>query len=133
MHRHTTPSSETWSAYYRFTGNVADPQVRNVVRKDLDAVLKTDDTKKYVISDPNGTVLWTAPWGVKFRYAMMNCDIGSLGAYMNVRLSMTSGGLSTDNLQGMSVQIPLIEVPITSNAMSDYTYSGQRTYDMSMA
>lgn len=89
--------------------------------------LSTNDQSKTIIADPFGTICATVPWGITADAITIKTDVGVNGASLYLHLS-TDGKNSPGT--GKDIQIPLISVPVTSNAMSDYVYSGQRDYDV---
>ena len=90
-------------------------------------VLTTDDLTKTIVADPFGTICATLPWGIAADTITVKTDVGVNGASLYLHLS--SDGKNSPGT-GKDIQIPLISVPVTSNAMSDYVYSGQRDYDV---
>ena len=91
----------------------------------------TNDSHKYLIVDPMGTVYATLPWGLLFDRVIMYVDIGTSGAWLNLKFQNGTG--TTDTGEGRRIQIPLISAPVTSNVKSDYILSGQEEYDRTMA
>ena len=90
----------------------------------------TTDAEKYIVIDPFDTVQGVIPWGLEVNEIVMWLDIGTSGAWLNLEFKKT---LHRGEGEGRVVQMPLISAPVTSNALSDYVYSGQREYDMEMA
>lgn len=104
---------------------------------DLGSNLKSDDLITYAVIDASGRTIATLPWGKEFRYMYVQLDIGSVGAYLRITFS-TSATFPVDatrlaGSEGLQVQIPLINVPLTSNAWTDYNFSGQRDYEIEVA
>jgi hypothetical protein len=94
------------------------------------ADLYTDDDQKTIVIDPYGVTYATLPWGIQSTQVKCALDIGPSGAYL--LLDMINGETSEFGT-GRQIQIPLLSVPITSNAMSSYVLSGQRDYDLETA
>lgn len=94
------------------------------------ADLYTDDNQKTVVVDPYGVIYATLPWGLHSTKVKCALDIGPSGAYLI--LDMINSELSEYGT-GRQIQIPLLSVPITSNALSSYVLSGQRDYDLETA
>lgn len=90
-------------------------------------VLTTNDQSKTIFADPFGTICATLPWGITADTITVKTDVGINGA--SIYLHLSSDGKNSPGT-GKDIQIPLISVPVTSNAMSDYVYSGQRDYDV---
>ena len=97
----------------------------------LPDAVKTDDYTKYVFVDPKGTEFYTAPWDVDFIKIGLSLDIAASGAFLNVVLKPASGLIIPG--EGRIGQIALMNISSTENAISDYTFSGQREYDMTTA
>ena len=94
----------------------------------------TTDNEKWVVVDPLGTTYATVPWGIGFIGYKARIDIGTSGAWLHLIL-MKPGSMTAPQPrgEGREVQIPLPNVPITSNDLSDYVLSGQKEYDRTMA
>ena len=94
----------------------------------------TTDSEKWVVVDPLGTTYATVPWGIGFIGYKARIDIGTSGAWLHLIL-MKPGSMAAPQPrgEGREVQIPLPNVPITSNDLSDYVLSGQKDYDRTMA
>lgn len=90
----------------------------------------TDDMTKTVVADPYGAVLGTVPWGLQFDTVDVGLDIGANGANARVYFAKSDDTYKVFPGCGREIDIPLISVPITSNATSEYVYSGQRDYDV---
>lgn len=101
----------------------------------LTPAIKTDDTKKYIIEDPLGTVYATLPWEVESGYVYMSIDIGTNGAWLDLFFSNSSSSIFStwEAGEGREVKIPLPAVPVNENAYGEYALTGQREYDISMA
>ena len=93
--------------------------------------IKTDDTHKFSLIDPQTTVMATLPWGLEVKSIKYYVDVGTAGCSLMVDLIDSSGNAAFG--EGRHIQIPLIMAPVTSNDMSDYVLSGQREYDRNMA
>lgn len=94
--------------------------------------VKTDDYTKYVFVDPKGTEFFTAPWDVDFKKICLSLDIAASGAFMNIVLKPANSSAVIPG-EGRIGQIALMNISSTENAVSDYTFSGQREYDMTTA
>lgn len=98
---------------------------------DMGAIVATSDTTKYVFVDTTGTEIFTAPWGMNFRYTVFQADVGSSGANLQVYLpdpdETTPYGKAGE---GRLFSFPLPNLPITENAWASYNYSGERDYDI---
>ena len=133
----TTPSADVSGVQY---GAFLIDELTQLIHHDtldLGTTYKSDDLVTYVVTDASGRTIGTLPWGKPFRYIYIQLDIGSVGAYMLLTFT-TSATYPTSDTQitgseGMQIKIPLINVPLTSNAWTDYNFSGQRDNDIEMA
>ena len=93
--------------------------------------LQTTDEKKLLIADPYGAVVGVLPWHCQFTSIWAHLDISPTGA----SLILTFRDGDTDDkafAEGRVMTTPLQKVPITSNAWSEYVYSGEREYDITV-
>lgn len=93
-------------------------------------VVQTDDKRKIIFTDPAGAEMYTSPWGIPFRSITGQIDIGTSVAALHVYLGETNEGNERKGAEGRFFSFPLPSLPVTENAWSSYTYSGQRDYDM---
>ena len=93
-------------------------------------VVQTDDKRKIIFTDPSGAEMYTAPWGIPFRSITGQIDVGTSIAALHVYLGETDEGNGRNGAEGRFFSFPLPSLPVTENAWSSYTYSGQRDYDM---
>lgn len=99
--------------------------------KALSKSVQTDDKKKIVFTDPTGAEMFTSPWGISFKNIVTWCDIGTSAAALCVYLGETDTPIEErKGAEGRFFSFPLPSLPVTENAWSSYTYSGQRDYDM---
>lgn len=116
--------------------NVSVYQLENVLgvqtnTKTLDDSVQTDDKRKIVFTDPTGAEMFTAPWGISFKTIVTWFDIGTSSAALCVYLGETDTPIEErKGAEGRFFSFPLPSIPVTENAWSSYTYSGQRDYDM---
>ena len=102
----------------------------------LSRTYMSGDYFKTVIVDPYGAVVYTMPWGNTADYISMMNDLGTTGC--NLIVSPTSNQILTEGTGadrgalGLLATIPLIPLPLNSNAYTSYVYSGQREYDKKM-
>lgn len=111
----------------------------------LAAYQVTDDMRRTVLTDCNGNIYGTLPYGVTFDSCEMVVDIGTSGGYLNVTfrspelISLEPGPDNFSDNQnaspslGVGFTIPLPTIPVTENQWSDYMVSGQRDYDITSA
>ena len=104
----------------------------NIETLDMAAEVCTSDTTKYVFSDTTGTDIFTAPWGMSFRYVDFQIDVGSSGANLQVYLKAPgeNPAILGHAAEGRLFSFPLPNLPVTENAWASYNYSGERDYDI---
>ena len=99
--------------------------------KPLSKSVQTDDRHKIVFTDPTGAEMFTAPWGISFKNIVTWFDIGTSAASLCVYLGETdTPDRERKGAEGRFFSFPLPSLPVTENAWSSYTYSGQRDYDL---
>lgn len=95
-----------------------------------------DDINQVNVTDMLGNIIATLPWGSKFNYVSLRMDMGINAAKAILTFYYDDG---TDpfirwrywwQVEGYTVTIPCIALPIFASAISDYVYSGQREYDI---
>lgn len=102
----------------------------NVNIKTLAESVQTNDKKKILFTDPTGAEMFTAPWGISFKTIITWFDVGTSAATLCVYLGETNAPTERKGAEGRFFSFPLPSLPVTENAWSSYTYSGQRDYDM---
>lgn len=103
----------------------------NTNTKTLAESMQTDDKRKIVFTDPTGAEMFTAPWGISFKTIVTWFDIGTSSAALCVYLGETNVPIEErKGAEGRFFSFPLPSLPVTENAWSSYTYSGQRDYDL---
>ena len=111
---------------------------RAIYVRDMGSEVKTDDITKYVFTDATGAEMFTAPWGLNWRYWFMQVDYGASGCNLQVYLMDEEEYNSSEDdftkaqkaAEGRLFSFPLPALPITENAWQSYNYSGQREYDI---
>lgn len=107
----------TTTAYYSYTP--ATPLV-------------ADDTHQYVITDFDGNIAATIPWGTTLKTIVTFNDIGVAGGYLKISIRDTDSAATikvTQGCEGRMITIPLPTIPVTSNYWSDYILTGQRDFN----
>lgn len=126
-------TGQTYAAYLYDSTMTQYPVV-----KDMGESVGTDDIVKYIFTDPTNAVMFTAPWGITWRYIMMQIDAGTSGANLQIYLADSDEYDGTGNVfahstkatEGRFFTFPLPCLPVTANAWASYNYSGQREYDI---
>lgn len=91
--------------------------------------ISTNDRKKITVTDPYGGTIISLPWGMEFDNIRAHVDITPNSG--NLILAFRDGNSDSDAYnKGMLHSIPLLNVPVSSNAFSEYQYSGQREFDI---
>ena len=91
----------------------------------LSSAIKTNDTETFVITDLDGSVIATLPWGLSVQEYTFRCVVSATSAYVQFRFN----GLNS-SVEGLQFSVPLPTLDITSNSWSEYNYSGQRDFDI---
>lgn len=89
----------------------------------------TTDTEEFVVTDQDCAPVGTLPWGLHFTSCsvrVVNCDIS---AYLSIRFKTATSTYEEAPSLGAEFNIPLKNIPLTSNAYSSYRFSGQEQYD----
>ena len=89
----------------------------------------TDDDVVYSVTDCTGNIVGSAPYGMTFKNMIVYFDIGATTGNLKVTLTPQTSYDWGDIAEGKTFTIPLPPLPVSSNAWSDYVYSGQRLYE----
>ena len=87
--------------------------------------LLTTDTSEVVLTDFTGLPVLSLPWGLHRTSYTVRVIITATSSYLEVRFDSNDS-----KANGTCGTITLPTVDITSNAWSEYVYSGQRDYDI---
>ena len=92
---------------------------------------ESNDMLKTVIVDPNGSIIFTLPWGYKIDAMGGSIDAGTTACNLIFSLALLASpiGKLEAAISGLMGSIPCLPAPFNSNAYSSYVYSGQRDYD----
>lgn len=96
--------------------------------KTLLTPLTSDENNRYVLTALDGTKLLDLPYGYTVTSVTTTLVIEPDGPYFEISFNNGSYG----NLEGLTVNVPLLSFPVNSNAYNSYVYSGQRDYDREM-
>ena len=91
----------------------------------LSSPVTTTDAEQFVVTDLDGSVIGSVPWGLTVQTYTYRCVISASAGFVQFRFD----GLNS-SAEGLQFTIPLPTLDITSNSWSDYVYSGQRDYDI---
>lgn len=91
----------------------------------LSSPITTTDAEQFVVTDLDGSVIGSVPWGLTVQTYTYRCVISASAGFVQFRFD----GLNS-SAEGLQFTIPLSTLDITSNSWSDYVYSGQRDYDI---
>ncbi len=119
---------------YAFFSNIANSHnwINSYYSYTPGSPITADDSNQYVITDFDGNIAVTIPWGTTIARINTYNDIGVAGGYLKIALCSTSNDtlIGIDKgTEGRIVTIPLPTIPITSNYWSDYILSGQRDFN----
>lgn len=109
----------------------------------LDNPLKSDYETIYTLVDMRGNKVADLPYGVEFKQAYVQLDIGTSGGYVVVNMVNEATGnvnrtsdpavFRLNNPVGFKFSVPLPTIPVTENYWSSYNISGQRDFDVTSA
>lgn len=91
----------------------------------------SDDTHTTVIVDPYGTIVWTLGWGLSISQFGARFDLGTSASNLIVYFN-SQDPPAVDHIPGatgLMAMLPLINLPINSNAYSSYAFTYAREYD----
>ena len=87
--------------------------------------LQSTETERYIVTDFDGSKALDLPYGMTFTSWEVNMIIEADTAAIAVSFKDGFEGRT----EGTVVTFPLPALPVNTNAMSEYVYSGQRDYD----
>lgn len=91
--------------------------------------VKTTDTDIYVLCDMDNSPVYQLPWGVNVTSARSRIVNADVSAYISIRFLTSEVDGDEAGASGLTCNIPLKSLGISSNALSSYIYSGQQEYD----
>lgn len=91
--------------------------------------VETNDTDTYVLCDMDNSPVYQLPWGVKVTSARSRIVNADVSAYISIRFLTSELDGDEAGASGLTCNIPLKSLGISSNALSSYIYSGQQEYD----
>lgn len=90
--------------------------------------IATHDTRELVVTGFDGEIIARLPWGLSFNTVSTRTIVDSVSAYLEMRFNANTQAI-LNNAESMTVQVPLIALPLTQNSWSSYVYSGARDVD----
>lgn len=87
--------------------------------------VKTSDTSIYAVTDLDGDIIGTLPWGMSVKDFTYRMIVDTRSAYIQIRFN----GVDS-HAEGICYTIPMPALPTTENAWSSYVYSGARSADI---
>lgn len=90
----------------------------------LPTAVSTDDTTTYVITDFKGDPVGTLPYGIQVKDYTVRIVNSATAGYLQIRFGGWEGGS-----EGLTFNIPLTSMDLSTNSWSNYVYSGQKEYD----
>ena len=90
--------------------------------------ITSSEEHRYILTDTNGTKILELPYGLPVSTVNVTLVIEPDGPYFEIAFKDSSYG----GLEGLTVNIPLTELPMNSNSYTSYVYSGKQDYDREM-
>lgn len=103
------------------------PYKRASFTKTFNSVM-SNERERYIVTDPDGYKIMDIPYGMSVDNVESTVFLEPDSPY--IEITFRDGSLG--NVEGMTVNYPLMCLPVNSNAWSSYVYSGQREYDKEM-
>lgn len=122
---------EHTSTYGFFRRAYGDGELVNQYTKTF-TTFTPDDTAFYSVVDFDGNLIGNLPWGIDITGVIAETNIGTTGAYLNLRFTSSilgSADTMAGSASGLMFSIPLPALPVSSNYWSDYVLSGQREFN----
>lgn len=121
---HQFDSSAPSYCYRIFNTYPGDAFTENTVSFST-AGLGTTDTSSYAVTDFNGQIVTTLPWGVTVTSLKYRVVMSSISCNLQIRFDDINS-----SAEGVIATIPGMRVETTDNSWSDYVYSGERTTEI---
>ncbi len=121
-----TVSSTTYGTFYP-NPSISESKYYSEWVQSLSA--KTTDTETYVVCDMDNTPVFQLPWGVTVTSASSRIVNADVSAYISIRFTTSDMDTDESGASGLTCNIPLKSLGVSSNARSSYIYSGQQEYD----
>lgn len=121
-----TVSSTTYGTFYP-DPSISESQYYSEYIQSFSA--KTTDTDTYVVCDMDNTPVFQLPWGVTVTSAYSRIVNADVSAYISIRFTTSDMDVEESGASGLTCNIPLKSLGVSSNARSSYIYSGQQEYD----
>ena len=90
--------------------------------------ITSSEEHHYILTDTNGTKILELPYGFPVSTVNVTLVIEPDGPYFEIAFKDSSYG----GLEGLTVNIPLTQLPMNSNSYTSYVYSGKQDYDREM-
>lgn len=90
----------------------------------LPTAVNTDDTTTYVITDFKGDSVGTLPYGIQVKDYTVRIVNSATAGYLQIRFGGWEG-----RSEGLTFNIPLPSMDLSTNSWSNYVYSGQKEFD----
>lgn len=90
--------------------------------------ITSSEEKRYCLTSTDGVKILDLPYGYSVDTVNITLVNEPDGPYFEISLKNSTYG----NLEGMTVNVPLLSLPFSSNAYTSYVYSGQQQYDKEM-
>lgn len=119
----------TYKAFKPFTAGLSGSQAYFYTERTTTIAGRTTDTETYVLTDMDSEPVFQFPWGldlVESNYRIVNADTSM---YIAFRFVVDGSKTNQAGVNGLTVNIPLKTIAMSTNAKSSYVYSGQQEYD----
>ncbi len=120
------PEGETGSQGGVARLGTAQKEIRRI-KTFVNPLTSTEETR-YVLVSTDGVKLLDLPYGFTVSSVTITLVIEPDGPYFEISFKDSTYG----NLEGLTVNVPLLSFPVNTNAFNSYVYSGQREYDRQM-
>ena len=90
--------------------------------------IKSSEEERFVLTSPDGAKMCELPYDFSVDSVSTSLIVEPDGPYLEFSFKNSTYG----NLIGMTVNSPLFECPLNSNAYASYVYSGKQEYDREM-
>lgn len=135
-----TPSGGSLEKYLVYATKKPEPKIHDVTFTSVYdwMTFPTDDLNESVVTDEQGNIGGRIPYGYTVDGYRGWIDVGTVSVTIMLALKNKTGtdydelGQQNDykTVNGCTVSLPAVRVPVTSNAYQSYNYSGQRDFEV---
>lgn len=95
-----------------------------LTERSFETTVETGDVVTWTLTDFKGNAIGTLPYGFRVKDYSLRIVNTSTAGYLQIRFDEWEGGV-----EGLTFNIPLPSLDISSNSQSSYVYSGQKEFD----